>query len=259
LHRIPVFRALLKAYPSLGPRANLPHRASHNSVVRDSTNGLGLAIVAVAPRSYWKSSNKTPTEQGLLDDYRHALDHVLKVYPSADVFVYGHSLGGAVATCLLSRLHELTSHSHDVTKDNIGDYARIRGLILENPFSSIPGMVRALYPQKWLPYHYLAPFAFDKWDAVASIEQATSDSTLYRLRHNTLVLLSEYDELVPRSMGESIWDSLCNAENCADQKSGRKIIIERALHEDAWHRPQWAREVCHFINQTRSDYNDQLH
>lgn len=226
LHRIPVFETLLDAWPKMSSTRD-PRLKEQQNIISDPK----LAIVAVAPRSYWKSTNKAPTERGLLDDYLSVLNFVLQTFPSARVVVYGHSLGAAVSVCLLAQLE-------DGACAKMND--RVRGLILENPFASIPGMVRALYPQRWLPYHYLAPFAFDKWDALYAARNANNNSVLYRLKQNHLIVLSEKDELVPREMGEQIWNALGS--------TGRKVVIERALHENAWSRPKWAREMRLFID-----------
>ncbi|KZT09202.1 uncharacterized protein LAESUDRAFT_722928 [Laetiporus sulphureus 93-53] len=152
-----------------------------------------VSVVAAAPRSYWRSSSRTPTERGILTDYTHVLSYTVNRYPDVPIVLYGHSLGGAIAVCLTAQL-------------KASDYPTVKGLILENPFASIPGMVRALYPQRWLPYRYLAPLTFDKWDAVAAMRSVDvrHDSLLARLSTNMLVLLSEKDEIVPTSMGDDI-------------------------------------------------------
>ncbi|KAF5377578.1 hypothetical protein D9615_005099 [Tricholomella constricta] len=77
------------------------------------------------------------------------------------IILYGHSLGGVVALCLFSHLKDHAPHRRPesspapdsdsdevVATDTDTDSARkirIRGLILENPFASVPGM----YPQRW--------------------------------------------------------------------------------------------------------------
>lgn len=79
----------------------------------------------------------------------------------------------------------------------------IAGLILENPLPSIPYMVRALYPQRWLPYHYLGPFAFDKWDALSAIEQEMRRASVGERRRRrlppppSLWIRSGRDEIIP--------------------------------------------------------------
>ncbi|EIN13067.1 hypothetical protein PUNSTDRAFT_111392 [Punctularia strigosozonata HHB-11173 SS5] len=238
LHRIPVFDTLLSSWPAGCAIASEP---------------APPVIMAVAPRSYWKSTNRCPTERGLLSDYTHVLHHTLRRYSSADIILYGHSLGGAAAICLMSRLQDPAPC----------DYSRIKGLIIENPFASIPGMVRALYPQRWLPYYHMAELAWDRWDAVTAMKEASRlhpehPPVLARLQRDMMLLLSERDELVPTLMGDAIWDS---AFACDDDESDstnrlkrfhalrRRVIITGALHENAWSKQQWSAEIRRYINE----------
>lgn len=121
------------------------------------------------------------------------------------------------------------------------EYPNVQGLILENPFASIPEMVKALYPQRWLPYHYLTPFVWDTWDAVHAASNMSQDSLLWRLSKDILVLLSEKDELVPNRMGEDIL-------NAMGSRGRPSVIIRDALHENAWEQRQWAREVAQYVD-----------
>ncbi|KAH9936510.1 Alpha/Beta hydrolase protein [Fomitopsis serialis] len=219
LSRLPVFETLLHG-------VRQPDRATRQPP-------LDISIVAVAPRSYWKSSSRTPTQRGLLADYTAALSYATHRYPDSTVVLYGHSLGGAIAVCLAASL-------------DADDYPRPR-IHSRKPFSSIGGMVQALYPQRWLPYCYLAPLAFDKWDAVASIREMRPRSLLARVSRDALVLLSEKDEVVPTSMGmevcEAMQDKLVAEKGAASAADGscRQVIIRNALHERAWVERQWSR------------------
>lgn len=147
-----------------------------------------ITLLAVAPRSYWLSDRTTPTQRGVLADYRAALANAQARYGSEAIYVlYGHSLGGAAAILLLLRQLDRLPH--------------IAGLVLENPLPSIPYMVRALYPQRWLPYHYLGPFAFDKWDALSAVEQEVRQGASGRERRKlpptSLWIRSGRDEIIP--------------------------------------------------------------
>lgn len=208
LHRLPVFKTLL-SHPSFKSR---------------------VGLVAVAPRSYWKSTPTRPSERGILGDYTHALNYTIKRWPNSRIVIYGHSLGGSAAVCLTSALDS-------------EDYPNVQGLILENPFSSIPEMVKALYPQRWLPYHYLTPFVWDTWDAVHAASNMPQSSLLWRLSKDMLVLLSEKDELVPNWMGMGIL-------NATKSKGTSSVVIRDALHETAWEQGQWVREVAQYVGNT---------
>jgi len=185
------------------------------------------AVIAIAPRSYWKSTPTRPSERGILNDYTHALNYTIKRWPNSRVIIYGHSLGGSAAVCLAAAL------SSD-------EYPNVQGLILENPFASIPEMVKAIYPQRWLPYHYLTPFVWDRWDAVGAASSMSQDSLLRRLTESMLILLSERDELVPNSMGIDIL-------NATGSKHPSTVVIRDALHENAWEQGQWVRAIVNYI------------
>jgi hypothetical protein len=186
-----------------------------------------LAILAVAPRSYWKSTPRRPTQSGIIQDYSDTLRFALKEFPTAHIVLYGHSMGGAAAICTLAELQK--SHTDEPT---IPDLHRVRGLVLENPFLSIPAMVRALYPQKWIPYHYLGPLVFDKWDTLVALQSHVGrDTVLGKVSRDMLILLSEYDEVVPREMGAQIFRL---ATRGYPHSRATMVIIKSALHENAW-------------------------
>ena len=229
LARLPVFDTLLKGV----------RQASRSPHTTRSPALIDVSILAVAPRSYWKSSRRTPTQRGLLADYTSALTYATHQYPDADIVLYGHSLGGAVAVCLAASL-------------DAAAFSSVKGLILENPFASIGGMVQALYPQRWLPYRYLAPLAFDRWDALAAVRNMSKGSLLARLARNALVLLSEKDEVVPTSMGMQLHAAMLEKVGLegaeAPQSMCRQVVIRGALHEHAWTQRQWAQEMVAYLH-----------
>jgi pimeloyl-ACP methyl ester carboxylesterase len=214
LHRIPVFTTLLNAIPS-------------------------LAIFAPAPRSYWTSSGAArPTQAGLITDYTAALAFAASRFPTSRLTIYGHSLGASIALCLLVP-------QTDVAKAA----AVVHGLVLENAFTSVPDMLRVLYPQRLLPYRYLGPFVCDRWDARAA---AASHTFPCDLAQRAMVLVSERDEVVPPAMGKEIfgalqasggnqegWEGVGGGSVRMQEPLGRLVVVEGALHEDAWRYREW--------------------
>ncbi len=218
LHRIPVFITLLNAIPS-------------------------LAVLAPAPRSYWTSSGAArPTQAGLTTDYAAALAFAASRFPTSCLTIYGHSLGASIALCLLAAQKGVPNAA-----------AVVHGLVLENPFTNVPEMLRVLYPQRWLPYRYLGPFVRDRWDARAAAASHTFPRDLAR---RAMVLVSERDEVVPPVMGQEIFGALRTSGNTEERFSGgvgmqaplgRLVVVDRALHEDAWCYREWTRAVKQYL------------
>ncbi|KAG9119821.1 hypothetical protein FRC07_004962 [Ceratobasidium sp. 392] len=224
LHRIPIFRLLVS--------------------LLDDRSELDIHVVAIAPRSYWKSRNKAPSEPGFLSDYGATLDWISSSYPTSPIVLYGHSLGGSIAVKLLGSIDTALTPS-----------PRVEGLVIENAFTSVPDMVRSLYPSRWLPYYYLGPFVWDKWDALTALRRSdglhhpgtekphsSGLSVLQRVVLSTpsvLILNSGNDELVPPQMGEKLFDAASSICLTSSTHRPERVIIQSALHDDAFNKRQW--------------------
>ncbi|ORY57678.1 hypothetical protein BCR35DRAFT_209560 [Leucosporidium creatinivorum] len=153
LLRLPLFRRLLQPSPTSSPPS--PSSRSFNTLPSSTSNPpplpSRLTLLAVAPRSFWLSTRSAPTQSTILADYRSTLKHLSTAYPDAQIILYGHSLGGAATLLLLSE-----------GASKLRALEKVVGAIIENPLPSIPYMVRALYPQRWLPYHWLGPAVCDR-------------------------------------------------------------------------------------------------
>ncbi|KAK0217068.1 Alpha/Beta hydrolase protein [Armillaria fumosa] len=127
-------------------------------------------VLMVSYRGYGKSDG-TPSETGFQQDAQAALDY-LKSDPrfsKTRIFVYGQSIGGAVAIDLVSR-----------------NPSKIFALILENTFTSLPALVPHVLP-------ILGPFTFlchQKWNSASKIP-------LIPARTPVLLLSGSADTLVP--------------------------------------------------------------
>jgi uncharacterized protein len=107
---------------------------------------------------------------------------------NVDVILYGHSIGAGVA-CFAAA-------------NNPSSNVHIAGIILETPFTSVSEMLRSLYPQKWLPYHYLSPFLRSSWNIreyLTLISQKTE-------RPRIMIVQAEKDEIVDNTMAPEIRD-----------------------------------------------------
>src|SRR5690606_4010315 len=107
-----------------GSRWNL-----NSSVFRiERWQGMGYAILAIDYRGFGESSDILPSQLSATHDARVALQELKRRQPDPTRrFVYGHSLGGAVAVALAAQAEP-------------DDFA---GLILESTFTSIRDMIAA--------------------------------------------------------------------------------------------------------------------
>lgn len=257
LNRLPLFRTLLRP-PRASPYPNTAARPSPTPFPR-------LTLLAPAPRSYWLTTRTTPTERGILADYRASLAYLHATYgPDARFVLYGHSLGGAAAVGLLKQLEQgpfapsTSQHSPEAPFDS----PRISGLILENPLPSIPFMVRALYPQKWLPYHWLGPLAFDRWDALGGLERLAQASTPKERGEamRSLWIRSGRDEVIPLGTEEGVKagelagkDGVRRMFDAWVEATGRRgagkwVNVPGALHDLAYNERRWRDELRAFLD-----------
>lgn len=289
LLRAPLFRSLL--------RDPVPPRAA--SAASSPPLPPLVTLLAIAPRTFWRSTRTTPTEPGVLADYAAALSHAYATHgPSARYVLYGHSLGGAAAVFLLEQLYQApfgpsscppdisaaatsplkpldkASRSRRVQETRAPDHAAsfptISGVILENPLPSIPHMVRALYPQRWLPYHYLGPFAFDKWDALGRLERGAAPSAASSLSAararapDSLWIRSGRDEIIPGGEDDGVrrmYDAWVRATQPVrsaregqvaekDEAVGSRakwVDVVGALHDTAYLERRWRDEIRSFL------------
>ena len=111
---------------------------------------LGFSVLAVDYRGFGKSDATTPSEALALEDAHAAWDWLAQRHPAQRRFIFGHSLGGAIAIELASR----------VTDES--------GTIVEGTFTSIPDVVGSM-KWGWLPVGPLITQRFDALHRVSAI------------------------------------------------------------------------------------------
>ncbi|CAG8536406.1 6280_t:CDS:2 [Paraglomus brasilianum] len=181
-----------------------------------------LTIAGIGYRGYWSSTGR-PFEKGLQRDALAIFDFVRQQFPRNPLYLYGHSLGGAV-------MLYLASHPH-VQKE-------VRGIILENTFTSLQDMAAALYPQSWLPYKYLArsPYILrSRWESEKRIKDVTTP---------ILFLSSVDDELIPQSQMMRLRGNATNA------KFTTWVDFRNALHMNTYMQDGYLEAIKQFIDKT---------
>ena len=141
---------------------------------------LGLSVFAIDYRGYGKSQGDFPSESQVYEDAQLAWDYLVQqrgVNPN-QIYIYGHSLGGAIAIDLALRHPEAA------------------GLIVEGSFTSTRAMVDFQKGLFWLfPIDWLLTQRFD------------SLSKVDRLQMPVLFIHGTADNVVPVEMSKKLFDA----------------------------------------------------
>ncbi len=156
---------------------------------------MGFSVLAIDYRGFGKSDGDLPSEEQVYADAQAAWDHLRRREPDpARRFVYGHSLGGAVAI-------DLATKNPDVA-----------GLIVEATFTSMRDMAAAI-GYGALPLGAVLTQRFDSIDKVP------------RLGAPVLFVHGTADRFVPAAMSEQLF--------AAAPEPKRLLLVESAGHSNA--------------------------
>lgn len=161
----------------------------------ENLRSFGFSVLAIDYRGFGKSDGELPSEESVYEDAAVAWRWmVAREGDPAKRFVYGHSLGTAVATQLA-----------------IGEAARdgLGGLVIEGGFTSLPAMANALAPS-WLPIDWLIT---QKFDTVAKIGKVPAP---------VLIVHGTGDLLVPSRFSEALY--------AAANDPKRLVLVEGGGH-----------------------------
>ncbi len=193
-----------QANPDAAPTVLYLHGARWNlngSVFRISRwQQLGFNVLAVDYRGFGKSTEILPSETSAADDARVALAELKRRQPdSARRFIYGHSLGGALAIELASGFSQPDE---------------VAGVIIESTFTSIPDIVRETR-WGWVPGLSLA--VTQRFDSAGKIE---------KVRTPLLIVHGTADSIVPHTMADALFER-------AGSSVKRVVKIEGGTHSSA--------------------------
>eukprot|EP01114_Cavostelium_apophysatum_P015148 TRINITY_DN4069_c0_g2_i1.p1 TRINITY_DN4069_c0_g2~~TRINITY_DN4069_c0_g2_i1.p1 ORF type:complete len:493 (-),score=95.54 TRINITY_DN4069_c0_g2_i1:34-1512(-) len=195
-HEAPTILYLHGTLYSDGDGENMSH---HLENVSQLIQALDCNVFMLDYRGYGKSQGY-PTEKGVSSDAQAALDflNARRDIDRRKIFIYGVGLGGAVAINLL--------------RDNP---EKVRGLIVENTFTSVADVMKVLYPS----YFRLSFLVRDKWQNAEKLKSTVGDFPA--------LFVSGQATLATRSMMEDLFE-VC--------KSSKKEIarIPNGDHKDTW-------------------------
>jgi len=154
---------------------------------------LGFAVLGIDYRGFGRSTQSLPSETMAYEDARAAWDWLAARHPQAPRFVFGHSLGGAIAVHL----------AHEVQDE--------AGLIVEGGFPSIPEVVNT-FKWGWLP---VSPLITQRFDAAARIGGVGAP---------VLVVHGSEDRLIRPELGQALYASASAPK--------RFVLVEGGSHHN---------------------------
>lgn len=145
---------------------------------------LGFAVLGVDYRGFGQSTQALPSEQSAVEDAHAAWHWLGRQWPQSPRYVFGHSLGGAVAVQLAAQLSAQLS-----TRAPPG----LAGLIVEGSFTSVPDVYSTL-SWGWLP---LQPLITQRFDAARQIADVAAP---------VLVVHGSDDRLISPELGRALFE-----------------------------------------------------
>ncbi len=152
---------------------------------------LGFSVLAIDYRGFGKSSPGLPSEDMAYEDARAAWDWLVSKYPDRPRYIFGHSLGGAVAIDLASKVDDE------------------RGTIVEGTFTSIPDVASSM-KWGWLP---VGPLITQRFESVRKVAKVGSP---------LLVVHGDSDNLINSQLGRKLYE--------AAQGKKRFLLVEGGSH-----------------------------
>lgn len=137
---------------------------------------LGFSVLAVDYRGFGKSDPSVPSESLAVEDAQAAWAWLATKYPNQPRYIFGHSLGGAIAIALATQVSDE------------------QGTIVEGTFTSIPDVVSTM-KWGWLPLSGLITQRFESVNKVAHIGSPL------------LVVHGEQDRLIDPALGRQLFEA----------------------------------------------------
>jgi uncharacterized protein len=154
---------------------------------------LGFGVLAIDYRGFGQSTSALPSERTAFEDARCAWNWLAQRHPHARRYIYGHSLGGAIAVHLATEVDDAA------------------GLIVDGTFTSIPAVV-GTFKWGWLP---LAPLITQRFDSAKRIT---------KVKAPMLVVHGSEDQLIRPELGRALFE-------CANGPK-RFVLVEGGSHHD---------------------------
>ena len=178
----------------------------------------GFSVLAIDYRGFGKSDGDLPSEETAYEDSHAAWAELVRRAPTSKRYIYGHSLGGAMAM-------ELASSP---------DAKDAAGLVMESAFTSVSEM-QQFTAYKWIPLAVVQTQYFD------SLAKAP------KLCMPTLFMHGSNDYRIPLEVAKKLY--------AAAPEPKRWLLVEGARHVDIPTRytPQWSAAMKEMQTMARAD------
>jgi uncharacterized protein len=137
---------------------------------------LGFSVLAIDYRGFGKSTQELPSEDMAYEDARAAWEWLAQHHGQRPRYVFGHSLGGAIAIDLASKVDDE------------------EGVIVEGTFTSIPDVASSM-KWGWLP---VGPLITQRFESIKKVTQ---------LHSPLLVVHGADDALIHSELGRKLYDA----------------------------------------------------
>ncbi len=148
---------------------------------------MGFAVLGVDYRGFGQSTPALPSEASAVEDALAAWHWMARQWPQPSRYVFGHSLGGAVAVQLAARLGAPQAGPGAASPQALA------GLIVEGSFTSIPDVYKSL-KWGWLP---LQPLITQRFDAARHVAEVKAP---------VLVVHGSEDSLISPALGRALFE-----------------------------------------------------
>lgn len=167
----------------------------------EQLHAMGFSVLAVDYRGFGQSRGPLPSEASVYQDALIAWEHLARLQPDASKrFIYGHSLGGAVAVNL----------AHELADDKQSPQAA--GLIVESSFTNL-GDVATAVSNTSLPVRWLLSQEFDSLSKIGAVGVPV------------LIAHGRDDRYVPARFSEALFD--------AAREPKQLLLIDGANHNNS--------------------------
>ena len=158
---------------------------------------LGFSVLLAEYRGYGLSEGGFPSETSLYEDADAALAYLVREQniQAEEVFVYGHSLGGAIAIDLATR------------------HPNLAGIIVQNSFTSMADMVTRFRYTQWLPIRWILTQRFESLQKIGQLQVPV------------LLIHAIDDPLIPSAMGERLY--------AAAHSFKALVLVDANVHHNA--------------------------